>query len=63
MLNYFKNTKQTVKLNISHMEYKYCNRMRSKIQAGLVLHDSTVTWLENLCYPSKLRGNFWFNTI
>ena len=45
------------------MEYKYHNRMRSKIQAGLVLHDSTLTRLENLCYSLNLRGNFRFNAI
>jgi len=37
--------------------------MRSKIQAGLVLHDSNLTRLENLCYSSHLHGNFQFNAI
>jgi len=46
------------------MEYKYHNnRMRSKIQAGLVLQDSTWTWFENLCYSSNLRSNFQFKAI
>jgi hypothetical protein len=64
MLNYFKNTKQTVKL-WCHMEYKSCNkRMRSKTQTGLVLHDSALTRIENLQHCSlKLSDNFQFNVI
>ena len=47
----------------SHMEHKSYYEMRSKIQAGLVLHVSALTLLENLHYSSNLRDNFQFNVI